>query len=85
MFSAVALIAFSFAGMANTGGEEKLKEEVIILSKSNVETINMKKLNCQDFVFFMIDAIGDQYQNMSDVEALNFANSMNNLCYILNQ
>lgn len=28
MFSAVALIAFSFAGMANTGGEEKLNNEV---------------------------------------------------------
>jgi hypothetical protein len=27
MFSAVALIAFSFAGMANTGGEEKLNNE----------------------------------------------------------
>ena len=25
MFSAVALVAFSFAGMANTGGEEKLE------------------------------------------------------------
>lgn len=31
MYSAVALVAFSFAGMANTGGEEKLE------MKSNLE------------------------------------------------
>lgn len=31
MFSAVALIAFSFAGMANTGGEEKLEMKKLIL------------------------------------------------------
>jgi hypothetical protein len=30
MFSAVALVAFSFAGMANTGGEEKLNIKEII-------------------------------------------------------
>jgi hypothetical protein len=30
MFSAVALIAFSFAGMANTGGEEKLNMKNLI-------------------------------------------------------
>jgi hypothetical protein len=33
----------------------------------------------------MIDAIGEQYQNMTDTEAVTFANNMNNLCYILNQ
>jgi hypothetical protein len=85
MFSAVALIAFSFAGMANTGGEEKLNKEIYLLKTNNVETISLKKLNCQDFVFMMIDAIGEQYQNMTDTEAVTFANNMNNLCYILNQ
>ena len=29
MFSAVALVAFSFAGMANTGGEEKLESKTL--------------------------------------------------------
>ena len=84
MFSAVALVAFSFTGMANTGGEEKINEENLFLETINVETLNAQKLDCADFVFFMIDAIGDAYQEMSDEEATNFANSMNNLCYILN-
>jgi hypothetical protein len=41
MFSAVALVAFSFIGMANTGGEEKLEL---------IETLKLTEhSNCRDY------------------------------------
>jgi hypothetical protein len=44
MFSAVALIAFSFDGMANTGGENKLNEETL-------------KKNCYEIATDVVDLI----------------------------
>ena len=44
MFSAVALIAFSFAGMANTGGEVNLNVEIdLTIKKQLTESIEMRK------------------------------------------
>jgi hypothetical protein len=40
MFSAVAFIAFSFAGMANTGGEEKLNNNLIVDNSLNTSIKN---------------------------------------------
>ena len=41
IYSAVALVAFSFAGMANTGGEEKIEL---------IESLNLlEHTNCRDY------------------------------------
>lgn len=57
MFSAVALIAFSFAGMANTGGEEK---EIKILEV---------KTDCNSLANMVVEHI-ELVEGISDCELL---------------
>jgi hypothetical protein len=66
MFSAVALIAFSFAGMANTGGEEKidqkeLEQEVAI--RTNCDALANAVMDLYESFGYSVE---DAYQYGSD-------------------
>ena len=83
MFSALALMAFSFAGMANTGPKNELNLEKI----SSIKAVkNAPKEDCSDFVFAMIDFVigNEEYQSMSDEDALEISNSFNEICFLVN-
>jgi uncharacterized membrane protein len=72
MFSAVALIAFSFAGMANTGGEITLNNDVVLtVEKQVTEKIVFKKMwnECDQLAQDVWDAY--KAANMSDTSAGN--------------
>lgn len=43
MLSAVALVAFSFTGMANTGGEEKLNNNLELIKTIEIEKTTEKR------------------------------------------
>lgn len=70
MFSAVALVAFSFAGMANTGGEEKLEFKT--------GDILVKENPCKA-VFTSALSQGAAF-GMTEDEAWNYASINYNLC-----
>tara|TARA_R110000823_G_scaffold126191_22_gene253241 strand:+ start:274 stop:510 length:237 start_codon:yes stop_codon:yes gene_type:complete len=53
MFSAVALVAFSFAGMASTGGEEKLNNQL--------EKVKESETPCTDQWSDDVDFLMDYY------------------------
>jgi hypothetical protein len=65
MLSAVALIVFSFAGMANTGGEEKLNVNI-----EKIESLNSKeslvKVDCFTFAVESLDSHEALYGEMNN-------------------
>lgn len=75
MFSAIALVAFSFAGMANTGGEEKLE---IKDSTIEMETLSEKQVvySCLGYAIrnMVIESGATEggYSNEQMIEAFSF-------------
>jgi hypothetical protein len=77
MFGAIALIAFSFAGMANTGGEEKLNNESMNIDFQKVEAvILLKKNDC--------DAAADHAYNTDIANGFSVNDASNNSSIVYN-
>ena len=82
MFSAVTLIAFSFAGMANTGGEEKL-EFIEALENNSNKDIELLESNFDCFgsaVAFLELLVADGGCEYTSAEAADIINLAYALC-----